>query len=550
MMAAKARGKNQIARFDDAEGERPDITRRDLRSMAHMKMLQSLSGKLSRLNDVREIGAAIADELRTLIDYHNCRVSLVEGDEVVPIAFRGDLASNPSPSLDAFRGRVGRGITGHVAATGETMLVGDAARSEHGVLVPGTEPIQESLLAAPIRYGARVTGVIVISKLGFDQFDEADARLLEVLGGHAAIALENARLYEAQRMEAESATALLEFSRDLASAHGVDATLERIVERSAAILGAPRTSIWLQDPATGDLVARAEHGHAGEAREHLLASRYGADLVDRFLARDEPFYLPADELGGIADLIDPVAGFAVAPLVLENRRRGCIAVAVAPGQAVGERELRLLAGLAPHAQLAIAKVDSFRGLEETFLSTLEALADAVHDGSSPSPAGARAVADLAVGVGRELGLDDRTLERLELAALFHDIGNVGVPSSILAKPGRLTTAERRMVERHSELGERILVPVDRLRDVARIVRHCHERWDGLGYPDGKAGEDIALEARVIHVCDAYHAMTSDRPYRKRVPHAEACRRLRAGAGTQFDGRIVEVCLRLLGDSGG
>ena len=94
---------------------------------------------------------------------------------------------------------------------------------------------------------------------------------------------------------------------------------------------------------------------------------------------------------------------------------------------------------------------------------------------------------------------------------------------------------------HPVLGERIIAPIDRLQEVRGIVRHCHERWDGRGYPDGLAGEDIPLEARIIFVCDAYHAMTTDRPYRRQLGHAEAVRRLRDGAGAQFDPRVVEVC---------
>src|SRR5207302_4093655 len=128
----------------------------------------------------------------------------------------------------------------------------------------------ESMIAVPLRYGPRVTGVIVISKLGLDQFDEDDVRLLEVLGGHASVALENARLYEAERREAESAKALLEFSRELASASGLDEVLGRIVERTADILGSPLSSVWLQDPETGELVARALHGFEGEQRRYAL----------------------------------------------------------------------------------------------------------------------------------------------------------------------------------------------------------------------------------------------------------------------------------------
>jgi HD-GYP domain-containing protein (c-di-GMP phosphodiesterase class II) len=111
---------------------------------------------------------------------------------------------------------------------------------------------------------------------------------------------------------------------------------------------------------------------------------------------------------------------------------------------------------------------------------------------------------------------------------------------VLLKPGPLTPEERALVETHPELGERILAPIERLGDVRPIVRHCHERWDGAGYPDGLAGDEIPLEARIVFVCDAFHAMVSDRPYRPRLSAEEACARLLDAAGTQFDARVVDA----------
>ena len=206
MMTAKARGKNQIVFFEDDATERPATSEegaRTVRSIAHMKMLQSLSGKLNRLNDVRQIGLTIANELRSLIDYHNCRVFVVDGEDVIPVAFRGELAgagddarSRCSPASSA------TAITGRVAQTGESIRLGDAARCDFAAFIPGTDPIDESFLAVPLLYGSRVIGVVALSKLGLEQFDDDDVRLLEVLAGHASVALENARLYEAERREA------------------------------------------------------------------------------------------------------------------------------------------------------------------------------------------------------------------------------------------------------------------------------------------------------------------------------------------------------------
>jgi diguanylate cyclase (GGDEF)-like protein len=549
MMTAKVHGKNRVVLYDEASSERPDAPRheRDVRSIAHLKMLQSLSGKLNRLNDVREIGDEIATELRSLIDYHNCRVFVVDGEDLNPIAFRGEfVVETVALPLELLRTRIGTGITGRCAERGESLLIHDAANCEFGSRIPGTPAIEESLLAVPLRYGARVVGVIVVSQLGLNQFDEDDVRLLEVLASHAAVAVENASLYESARREAESATQLLEFGRELASASSLDDILERIVDSTAVLIDSPRTSIWIEDD-EGWLVPRKLHGHTDEERDSIGARRFHvADSHKGLGEGPEPFVLRPDELADRnLEQPDPETSYAIAPFGV-GRRRGCIVAAV-PATDFPERGLRLLGGLAHQAQLAIANASNYEGLEQTFVSTVEALANALEANDEYTSMHARWITDLALRVGDELALDKSGLKRLELGALLHDIGKIGIPSEILSKPGRLTAEERMLIETHPELGERIIAPIDRLQEVRTIVRHCHERWDGDGYPDKIAGEEIPLESRIVFVCDAYHAMTTDRPYRKRLSHPEAVRRLREGAGTQFDGRVVEVCLRVLDD---
>jgi diguanylate cyclase (GGDEF)-like protein len=553
MMTAKARGKDLIVLFDDSTYERPDsssVASSRVRSIAHLKMLQSLAGKLNRLNDVREIGTAIADELRALIDYHNCRVSIVEGDEIVPIAFRGVLSSSGGREVQIPRSKVGEGITGHAAEEGTSLLIGNALDCDYAVLIPGTEPLEESLLAVPLCYGSRVIGVIVISKLGIDQFDEDDVRLLEVLGGHAAVALENARLYQSQRREAEHLKELLEFSRELASAKGLPEVLDRIVELSAAILGAPKTSVWLQDAETDELAPAAVWGFEGAERDGLLALSLGPDDIRAIAERNGPFVVDhssAPAIDGTPAFGDGTA-FAVAPVKLDEGRLCCIVAAIPPeADDFGEAKIELLAGLAHQAKLAIANAGSFENLEATFVSTVEALANALEANDEYTSTHTRWITDTALKVGTTLGFDSTQLKQLELGALFHDIGKIGIPASILLKPGPLTPEERRIMQQHPELGAMILAPIERLSEVRSIVRSCHEHYDGRGYPDGISGDEIPLESRIILVCDAFHAMTTDRPYRKRLPVEEACRRLRESVGTQFDPIVVEVFLALRGD---
>jgi diguanylate cyclase (GGDEF)-like protein len=555
MMTAKARGKNQATVFVEEETERPGAQpkpARDVRSIAHLKMLQSLASKLNRLNDVREIGTVIVNELRMLVDYHSCRVYIADGDELLPIAFRGDLGPYFDERPEALRSKFGEGITGWAAESGKSLLIPNALECDFAVTIPGTDDIEESMIAVPLNYGARVIGVVTISKLGSDQFDEDDVRLLEVLGGHASVALENARLYEAQRLEAEKAksslavaNALLEFSRELALAEGLEDVLDRLVERSAETLEATRASVWLQDVESGELVARASWGYDEAASKRILELRLGVDVARRLLDREEPFVLGPEELERIEGVpAGQDLAVALAPLRLDAGRLGCIAAAAPSGHfESSSRKMHLLAGIAHQARLAITNAGSFQGLEETFLSTVEALANALEANDEYTSSHTRAIKDMALEVGRELGLDAKVLKRLELAALFHDIGKIGIPSEILAKPGPLTAEERATIETHPELGERILAPIARLDDVRAIVRHCHERWDGNGYPDGRMGDDIPIEARVIFVCDAFHAMTTDRAYRARLPVAQARKRLRDGAGAQFDPAVVRAFLR-------
>jgi diguanylate cyclase (GGDEF)-like protein len=558
MLTAKSRGKDQVVLFtdvvvDDGPGEASGSSSlRDGRSISHLKMLQSLAGKLNRLNEVRQIGMTIANELRTLIDYHNCRVYLREDDLLIPVAFRGELAAYEGETPEILAVHVGEGITGHAAETGRSLLVPNALDCEFAVDVPGTEDIEESMVAVPLNYGTRVIGVMVISKLGVAQFDEDDVRLMEVLAGQASVALENARLYEAQRREADNAkesadvaNALLDVSAQLASAESLDEVLDSIVAETAKTLSSEKVSIWLEVPNSGEMRVEALGGYDDRARMQMASIRIPTRSLQARLPAEGLLVLEPQE---IKDMLGKGLGTEdthwLAPIRSESRF-GVLVAARAATNGDTERKARLLVGIANQAKLAIDSAASYDSLEQTFYSTVEALANALEAKDEYTSDHARSITDMAVDVGRQLGIEGKALKRLELGALFHDIGKIGIPSEILLKPGPLTDEEREVMKKHPELGEQILKPIGRLQDVLPIVRHCHEHYDGSGYPDGLKAEEIPLESRIILTCDAFDAMTTDRPYRERMQIAEACRRLEEAAGGQFDPKLVEIFLHLL-----
>jgi putative nucleotidyltransferase with HDIG domain len=152
----------------------------------------------------------------------------------------------------------------------------------------------------------------------------------------------------------------------------------------------------------------------------------------------------------------------------------------------------------------------------------------------------RRVQRIALAIGRELDLSQPELDLLGHAALFHDIGKLGIPDAILMKPARLDTEEWRLMRRHADDGARIVDRLGFLADAVPAIRHHHEHYDGTGYPDGLGGEDIPLGARIIHVADALDSMLTSRIYRPALSEADALAELRAGSGTQFCPRCVHA----------
>jgi HD-GYP domain-containing protein (c-di-GMP phosphodiesterase class II) len=220
--------------------------------------------------------------------------------------------------------------------------------------------------------------------------------------------------------------------------------------------------------------------------------------------------------------------------------------------AVGEPAAVLLAMplvglLAEFARERQVRIDHALELGTAYRGTALLLGDVIEADDAYTGSHSRDVVDLVRGVSERLGLSRDDLRTAELVALLHDVGKIRIPAEIIRKPGPLTPAERALIETHTIQGEQMLAKVGGLlADVGRIVRSCHERWDGRGYPDRLAGEEIPLIARIVCCCDAFDAMTSDRPYRPARSAAEALEELRACSGTHFDPAVVEALCAVTG----
>jgi diguanylate cyclase (GGDEF)-like protein len=300
------------------------------------------------------------------------------------------------------------------------------------------------------------------------------------------------------------------------------------------------------------------HGHqAGDERLQALADAIratgrAADAAYRVGGDEFAVILPDARAWGALEFVQRLraatlrdAGFTVTAGISE-------AMVLRPkDDLIREADLALLGAKRMRQDVAIFGPDmapgdgTTTGDDEHHTRTLSsALARAVDAKDSYTRSHCQTVSQLSGLIGAELGFAGERLTRLRLAGLLHDVGKIGVPDAILNKPAKLTEAEYEHMKRHSLLGYDIVRAAD-LELEARWVRHHHERYDGRGYPDGLAGEEIPLEARIILVADAFEAMTSDRPYRKAPGQDFALAELRHNAGTQFDPAVVDALTRLL-----
>jgi len=219
-----------------------------------------------------------------------------------------------------------------------------------------------------------------------------------------------------------------------------------------------------------------------------------------------------------------------------------------PDPGLQERDQRLLTVLARLVGDQLEREDRL-ALERhaaVAAGTADALMAALAARDGYTEEHSHAVVDLGGAVAVQLGLDAAAVNDVQTVARLHDIGKIGVPDAVLRKPGKLSPEEWRAMQRHTEIGAEIVAAMPTLDHLAPAIRAEHERWDGGGYPDGLAREDIPVASRIVLVCDAYHAMTSDRPYRQAMPVASALDELRRNAGTQFCPATVAAAIGVLG----
>ena len=532
--------------------KRVRLTDQARRHALEQTTIGDIARALNATLNVRQAFPVVAAGLRDLT--HCDRVSLTFLDET-QTQFHIFALDQPRPGLES-------GASFSIAETNATVQTrAGQVHLTHDLSTELDLPLEQRLYQAGVRsrvivpmiVGDRMLGCLNLGSNQIGAFDEAELPVLQQVASALAVAIENARLFESEQTRREELAALYDLSRDLAdTVDDVEALLTRVARRAVETVHSTFVRIMLMN---GDELTVSAAYPARVLERDLQVGRHECiDMLPvcrRALEQNAPMVLHA-----ASDWIDyherEVLFLGVAqtlcliPLRLDGRTRGILMFGEARRE---EREpfnpekIRLARSIGDQTASALRRAELFVELQQTYLQTVLALANAVDAKDTYTTNHAQNMADMARLVGHALGLPPRELETLNYAAILHDIGKIGIPDAILQKPSKLDDEEWKVMRRHPEIGERILAPIPRLGEAAKLVRHHHERYNGGGYPDGLAGEAIPLGARILAVVDSYSAIRDRRVYKSAQSDEEAVAELARCAGTQFDSNIVKVFLQ-------
>jgi putative nucleotidyltransferase with HDIG domain len=392
-------------------------------------------------------------------------------------------------------------------------------------------------------------------------YDEESGETAQAFASQVAMAIENARLYEQTQQRLQRIATLREIDTAISASLDLRVTFNVILDQVTDQLGVDAVDVLLFNPHTQILEYAAGRGFRSRVLEHT-SLRLGEGYAGRAALERR--------LVTISNLAEDAGGLAQAPLLAdEGFITYCAVPLIAKGEIQGVVEifhrarlehdqewLDFLQTLAGQIAIGIENATLFDSLQRSNMeltlaydTTLEGWAKALELRDMETEGHCRNVTEMTLRLARAMGMSNSELIHVRRGALLHDIGKMGVPDSILLKPGPLTDEEWEIMRQHPVWAYELLSPIRYLRP-ALDIPHCHhEKWDGSGYPRGLKGEQIPLAARIFAVVDVWDALCSDRPYRDAWPEEKALAHIREQTGKHFDPRAVEVFLKLVVEGG-
>ncbi|HEY5533066.1 MAG TPA: HD domain-containing phosphohydrolase [Candidatus Anoxymicrobiaceae bacterium] len=514
---------------------------RDIRVTARaerMESLYTLTEVLSTERDDYQMFRAIVDKVASITKLPRCSLLLTGEDGQLSPA-----ASNFADTLDMLQ----RITASEFSALSDVVSLGGPVILEKGHVTPEIESILVAyhtplVLLVPLRSADKDLGVLLLDAKKSGDFTQEQIDLAIATANQVAIAIEKNVLVAEMETRLKHMAAIGIVARSLTSHLDPKEQMESLLEMGCALVRADSGVVLLQEEMFDELEEQVSTGDTEWTRTEPFEkmARWVTEHHEPLLWDEKDFR----QMNVGAD-VDIEVGL-MAPMLVRDKSIGIIAVGSSRGvEGYSKDDLEMFKNFAAQAAVSIENTQLYERLQDTYLGAIGSLAAAI-EARDPYTVGHSArVTQYAVAIAESMGLNGDEVEEIRLAGLLHDLGKIGVPDNILNKPGRLSEEEYSAIKMHPALSMRIIEPLPQLGNIIPIIYHHHERFDGNGYIEGKAGEKIPLGARIIAVADSFEAMTSDRPYRSALSRGEAIAELMANSGSQFDPRVVDHFLKLL-----
>lgn len=529
------------------------LTSQVTRKVKNLRTLLKVTQSISSVLNLDRLFSIIVEEAAAIFGAEKASLMVIDpGSDFMRI--RSALGI-PDEILDKARIRVGHGISGTVAASGESLFIRDIENDPRFGTAGNQGKKQQrydtnSLICVPVKgRDASVLGVLnVNNKSSHEEFTTDDLDLLEVIASQAGIALDNARLFTTARSRIKELETIHEAGEQILEAQSSEAVLNLLDEQIKEIYPACQHGVIFVDP------------------DNLFVEFHqGSQFIKDFFERGKKKGIPAVEMENLDRIYQrPLLGEFREPLSvrifddetldqgilfsipIRNPRGvlGYVDIYLEDEESINLERVRVLEIVVHQAASNLENRKLYEEMGHGYTETIRALSSAIDAKDKYTIGHSERVALFAVELGRALGFDSQTLNLVERAGILHDIGKIGVSELILGKPGRLDEHEFQEMKDHLRKSAEILKPIKFLGPAYEGLVTHHERMDGRGYL-GVTGENIPLLGRILAIADAFDAMTSDRPYRKGLPTKTARIELKKNAGTQFDPDLVDVFCHVL-----
>ncbi len=514
-------------------------------------LYRSAKAILSRL-ELKNTLEALGEQARKALKAQYAMISLYnpQTNDMETKAIIG-LENVDEEQMKQIRFKKGEGGPGWVLEKGEPLISEDMENDPRYVdrkpsVVKGVK--LKALMSAPIKQKGNVIGAIdVANKMDQRVFDAGDLAFLVALADLAAIAIENAQLYEEARQKVDQLSLLYEVGQTLNSILDMEKLLEFVAFSVASLVGAESCTVMLLEPQTSELIVQAAKGpvFSGDIGYHF---KIGEGIAGQAAACKQPVLV--DDVSKDSRFSPAkhkelkIKSLLSVPMMVKDRVIGVVNVANKIQESGFDKEdVRMLSTIANEVAIALENVQLYRNMQDLYINTIQVLAKAIDARDPNMRYHSENVTAYAVAIAEEMGISNEETDAIRYASMLHDIGKIGIPEPILQKFESFNDEEYEYMKKHPEIGAIIIEPLKPLNEMVPLIQSHHENYDGSGYPYGLKGDEIPLGARIIRVADSFDAMLSSRPNRNSISVDSALAELRRCSGKQFDREVVEAFIR-------